>query len=843
MSKRLAVVGCCLMIVAGLARAAERAEIPLDAPDDAVMADARAVQDVADWTCEALLGDPPKNESAATVTLRRQDHNVLRFNQSCMETKIKIGRRHFARGLGTHANSEIAVSLPQGAKSFKAMVGVDNNYDTQGIHGSVQFSVEIAGKEVYRSRTLKGGDEAAAVNVAIPEGARELVLKVDTTPDGPAYDQADWADAQVVTSDGRIVWLTGDDTLMDRTLPFSFVYGGVDAKELLKSWKRTVAISDENDRVRHRVVWADPTTKLEVTVVAIRFKRYPAVEWLLYFENRGSQDTPILENIQALDVVFRTSAARQPAVLHRLNGDSCDERSFMPFDTPLDAGKTISMAPRGGRPSNTSAFPFFNLEYAGRGAIVGIGWTGQWTASLKRSPDGPTRLRAGMEKTHLVLHSGEKIRSPRVLLMPWKGDRIAAHQRFRRLLMFCYAPKLNDRPLQLPFALQCFDRYFGSRPDWSSEKGQIAAAKATHRIGCDHHWLDAAWFLHGFPEGVGNWFCDPEKFRNGLKPVSDACHRSGNKFILWFEPERVAKGSQIAVEHPEFVFGGNEGGLFKLGDPAARKWMTDLLSQRIGEYGVDVFRSDFNIDPLEYWRGDDAPGRQGMAEIRYVEGHYALWDELTARHPGLWIDNCASGGRRIDLETIMRSVPLWRSDTCGANRPDWDHTQTQGLSLYIPLFTACSWTPDAYEMRSSATGGAIFQFDYLADGFPFEKAKTAVDEARENSKYWYGDFTPLTQATLSGEQWAAYQFHRADLNAGIVLAFRRAASPYSSMTLELRSIDPARNYVVELIDDARKKTERTISGRELAAGLEVRLPKKRSSLVVRYRPVSQQVSR
>ncbi len=41
-----------------------------------------------------------------------------------------------------------------------------------------------------------------------------------------------------------------------------------------------------------------------------------------------------------------------------------------------------------------------------------------------------------------------------------------------------------------------------------------------------------------------------------------------------------------------------------------------------------------------------------MTEIRYVEGHYAMWDELRARHPGLWIDNCASGGRRIDLETL-----------------------------------------------------------------------------------------------------------------------------------------------------------------------------------------------
>ena len=122
----------------------------------------------------------------------------------------------------------------------------------------------------------------------------------------------------------------------------------------------------------------------------------------------------------------------------------------------------------------------------------------------------------------------------------------------------------------------------------------------------------------------------------------------------------------------------------------------------------------------------------------------------------------------------MRSVPLWRSDTgCGNGHADWDQVQTLGLSLYIPLFTACSWTPDAYVMRSGATAGAICQFDYLAAGFPLEKARAAVKEVRENQKYWYGDFYPLTRASTAPDVWAAYQFYRPDLNAGIVLAFRR----------------------------------------------------------------------
>ena len=149
-------------------------------------------------------------------------------------------------------------------------------------------------------------------------------------------------------------------------------------------------------------------------------------------------------------------------------------------------------------------------------------------------------------------------------------------------------PRQNGRPLPLPIALQCFDRYVSKLPDWGTEAAQIRVAKAAYSAGCDTHWLDAAWFEGGFPNGVGNWYCPPQRFPNGLKPVSDACHQLGLKFIVWFEPERVAPGTQIAREHPEFVFGGDKGGLFKLGDPAARRWLMDLLSRRITEFGLDT---------------------------------------------------------------------------------------------------------------------------------------------------------------------------------------------------------------------------------------------------------------
>jgi hypothetical protein len=54
--------------------------------------------------------------------------------------------------------------------------------------------------------------------------------------------------------------------------------------------------------------------------------------------------------------------------------------------------------------------------------------------------------------------------------------------------------------------------------------------------------------------------------------------------------------------------------------------------------GIDIYRQDFNMSPGAYWEHEDAPDRQGVAEIMHVTGYLAFWDDLLARTPGMYID-------------------------------------------------------------------------------------------------------------------------------------------------------------------------------------------------------------
>ena len=475
-------------------------DIPSEYSETRDAAVEKHISEMQDWAARAFTGQPrPGTQGPVQLEVIQQDHSVLNFGRSCIETPITIGKQVFEHGLGTHAASVISVGVPKGAKVFKASVGIDNNSDTQG-RGSVEFAIEIDSKEMLRTPVLRGANDPVPVSIDIPQGTERIVLKVDPAADGVTCDQADWANAQFVMQDGASVCLdTGQpEFLIQGTRPpFSFTYGGRNSAELLDKWPREVQSREEADRTIDTVRWRDPDAGLCLTAEVAMYKRYPAVDWVLRFENLGQEDTPIIEDIQALDLMAGTGYFRNPVVLHHLEGDACGENSFMPKVSTIEVEKGLHLAPTGGRPSSISAFPWFNLEYGNRGLITAVGWTGQWAAQFDRSPSGPTRMRAGIEKTHLLLHPGERIRGPRIVLFSWRGERVAAHNLFRRLVLFHYVPRLDKKPLRLPVALQTFDRY-NARPGWATEAGQINAAETAYRFGCDTYWLDAAWFPGNF---------------------------------------------------------------------------------------------------------------------------------------------------------------------------------------------------------------------------------------------------------------------------------------------------------------------------------------------------------
>ena len=798
---------------------------------------------VREWVRASLLDESePSPVIKPGLDVVRQDHGEPRFDRSVLDTPLRIGDVAFAHGIGTHATSKIVVRLPAPGKEFTVQVGVDNNHDTDGKHGSVVFVVEVAGREAFRSETLRGGTAPVPVRLKL-NGASEFVLRVRDAGDGQSWDQADWAAARVVLEDGgevplnKLGWSTAGAVGMVTAIPFSFVYGAKGSEEVLRTWTRSHEKKQAADgQERHVVTYADPESGLEVGCDFVVFDKYPAVEWVLNIRNTGVSDTPILKNIRPLDLRNRRPPSEK-VLLHYAHGSTCAATDFLPLMQPVEAGRDIRLAPNGGR-SSDGRLPFFNMEWQGGGMAGAIGWSGQWELGLTRSGAGAVRVQVGQQLTHLKLHPGESMRTPRILLVMWDGaDRLRGHNLLRRVILDHYTPTRDGAVVTPPMTQNTWFT-FNTGND-VTEENQLDAIHRIAPLGIEAYWLDAGWFVGGWPSGVGTWDAKVSAFPNGLRPLGDEAHKLGMKFVLWFEPERVHPESDIGQTHPEFVLrhGGGDG-LFNLGDPKARKWLTDYLSSRIEKWGVDIYRNDFNIDPLRFWRAADAPDRQGMTENRYIAGLYQMWDDLLARNPGLAIDNCASGGRRIDFEISSRSYPLWKSDTqcCGEAKPVQDQVQTAGLSLYLPLHSAGCWGFDPYTFRSVALMGMNLCPDVRSDAFPAKLSAAAISEAKSLRPYYLGDYYPLTDITLDGRHWIGWQFDRPERGGGFAVCFRRAESPYRTLEVELRGLDPDAMYDVTFAETYQPGASRRMAGAELAE-LRIEIASAPGSVLVRYRRV------
>lgn len=784
----------------------------------------------------ASLPAPPDAAAAAMLTAETGLGPV--FQNRLPNLPLQVANRAFAHGLFCHAPCRVRVQLPAPAQSLTAAVGILDNPASQG--GSVVFAVEVGDRQCAASPVMHRGETGAELRAKL-SGAREFELVTSTAGDGLYSDQGVWGEATVTLTDGRQLRL-GDLPLQDALqrprdggpLPFSFTCGGVGSDRLLPKWEfaeqRHAAGIGKTSIAR---TWTDPDTGLCVTCTAVVYTDFPTVEWTLHFENRGTVDSPMLSGILPLDV----RCAGDDFLLHHFRGSTCQANDYEPREALLQPRSSLRIVADGGRPTNTW-MPYFDVETGSGGVIAVLGWAGQWAARFTRDDGVGLRIAAGQEATAFRLHPGEQVRSPIAVLQCYDGDWLRGQNLWRAWMLAHNVPRHDGRTLS-PFVFGCTGNYYpGLKTDAATEL-QFFQGYQDRGILPDYWDQDAGWYPCG--DGwwnTGTWEVDKTRWPEGLRQGSDWLHRHGAGSIVWFEPERAAAGSWLTTNHPEWCFGGAGGGLMRIGDPAYRAWITDRIDQLITEQGIDFYRQDFNIDPLYTWRGSDADDRQGLAELRHVEGYFALWDELQRRHPQLWIDSCASGGRRNDLETLRRAVPILRSDYAGDPKdPGYDPLSQQnhvyGISFWMPFHGSGFGHVDPYWTRSLMGPIVGIGVDTRLEDLDYALLQKLYRQLRQVQPCYLGDYWPLTPYCADASQWVAWQFDLPLEGHGIVQAFRRKNCPTATITLPLRGLDAAQRYRLEDLDGG---AGRELSGRELqAGGLELRADAAQTALLWTYR--------
>lgn len=619
------------------------------------------------------------------------------------------------------------------------------------------------------------------------------------------------------------------------TPPVSFTYGGKAFAEDMASWQKDV----QTGELECTVTYTHRETGLSVILCYRVFDDSSAVEWTTRITNHGNQNSLVIENLKTLSIGFSTKGNTK---LFYTAGGEDNETAFVPTTLSMKNGDRFTLSSKGGR-SSSGTMPYFNLYTAkDKGYIGAIGWSGQWSLDAKKN-DGMVSIEAGMTETAFYLEAGESVMAPSSLLLPWEGEAQDGHNDLRRH-MLCYHTLTMENG-ELPLGPISYGVWGGEGAD--SLISQVKAV-TNRKLGYDILWIDAGWngdgtkisqntFDSAWSENVGTWDDIDSLYPNGLREVSDYVHENGMGMLLWFEPERAFQGTELVTEHPEWFLGaGSTNAIFNLGNEEARVWLTDYIAGLIRQYGVDIYRQDFNIDPLSYWQAADGDGRRGITEMKYIEGLYKFWDGLLEKCPGLIIDNCASGGRRLDFELLSRSVALFRSDyVCYTNTATAEANQMQiyGVNFWLPLTgTSSMGRTDSYHFRS--TYGFSMQTPNIIS--KHQEQLVLNQEFQKVRMYFYGDYYPLTECTTDETGWFAYQMHRSDWDAGFVCAFRRLRAENDQLTVKLSGLKKEETYRVTVSDTGEVFTA---TGEDLMrSGLTVTIARTKDSRMLYYETVS-----
>ena len=590
------------------------------------------------------------------------------------------------------------------------------------------------------------------------------------------------------------------------------------------------------------------------------YDEFKAVRTLLHFENTAGANSGQLAEIYDCDISlpFNTNYAGTPGG-HRVKpenkarvfksvGSNWARDEFSESAEFVAPNERRSYACRDGR-SMDGLMPYFDLNEDGHGVLIAIGWSGQWNASFE-GRDKTVNVKTGIEGVDFYLEPHEKIRTSSAVVMFYDDGRENAANQWRRFFKKHVTNMgKGQRPAEGPLALYT----------WGGLTSDMMIARmkdiASHGIGAEYYWIDAGWYGYSSaPCGseftgdwwahVGSWAVNKTHHPDGLLDVAKAVKGNGLKMMLWIEPERAVRGTDTPKEHPDWFLEmapGNNALLIDYSKPEAVQGTYDMLAGYIEAFDLKCYRQDFNIGPLAYWRKHDAEGRKGIQEIKHIMGLYRLWDMLLERFPDLIIDNCASGGRRNDIELMSRSIPLWQSDyQCTFDyEPEVAQIHRTGLARWFPYHgTAVTmYGTDAYDFRSAYAPALTERFWGYENGvFDANAEKTAaakkyLAEYKSVRPYLTCDYYPLVKNSASDTSWCAWQLNRPENGDGIIIAFRRPDSPMSQAVFDLRGLSEG----AYTFTDADTGAVNVMTHDELnARGFKVDIPEKRSSRLIRY---------
>jgi alpha-galactosidase len=624
----------------------------------------------------------------------------------------------------------------------------------------------------------------------------------------------------------------------------------------------------QNQTALRRPDGATETTKfftsggLEIDCVSVAYPESPVVEAWLVVRNVGKTPTE-LTRVDSL----RSILAPGNYQLHWF--DSTAGVEFTPVSRPLEGTKVLEVT--SGRSSN-GMHPWFALTREGWGTLAGaVAWSGNWIVRFTPGASG-YELTAGLSDWEFAktLPAGASMEAPHVITAHVLGDlddAAVALGRWGKRFLYPANEFLGTLPV-------VWNHWWPYEDVDINEQVFRANAERSAAMGLQAVVLDAGWF--GDPEGSnddksgwsenvdwyfkrGDWHrVNTLRFPSGIRALSDHAHSLGLRFGIWCEIEAVGKKAEVSLRHPEYLALNKDepAGYLCLGNPEATEWAFGVLEALIRDYGADWLKLDFNLNPRAGCNRTDHGHGTGDGLFEHYRGYYALLARVRAKYPQVVLENCSSGGLRIDLGLAGHTHLAFLSDpdpTVHHLQTFWGATQllhpsvcyhfvwSQNRVSYKSNLDKDPIKPDmpahqlTYMVRAVMLGALAFSYR-LPDLPPWcaKLLEVHVRTYREVTGRFVRDanlhrLTGQALRTGGGDRWNAFLYVMPNQSEAVLFVFRLPGGE-ETRVLKLKGLDPTARY--RLSHPEGGATEER-SGAELTVGLTFTgMPEQSSDLLL-----------
>ena len=476
-------------------------------------------------------------------------------------------------------------------------------------------------------------------------------------------------------------------------------------------------------------------------------------------------------------------------------------------------------------------------EESGRVWFGALGWSGNWRIAVEQTPYRQVRVTGGFNPFDFAypLKPGESLETPEFyggFSAGGFGGVSRLLHRFEREQILPGGAAARLRPV-------LYNSWEATEFD-VNEAGQKALAAKAATLGVELFVMDDGWFGARKDDhaGLGDWVVNPKKFPNGLKPLIDAVKGLGMDFGLWVEPEMVNPDSDLYRAHPDWVmhFDGRPRSelrnqlVLNLARDDVREYIFGVLDKLATDYPIRYFKWDMNRPFSEPGWPEAGPADERKLWVAYVRNLYQIIDRLRAKHPGLEIESCSSGGGRVDLGILQRVEEVWPSDNTDA----FDRLGIQeGFSMAYTARIMSAWVTDspnwvngravslAYRFLSAMQGDLGIGSNlnkWTDEDFALARKMVALD-TRIRATVQTGDLYRLF-SPRSGDL-AANQYVGPGGRQSVLFVFRHSQQYNLPVpTIRLRGLDPRAIYRIESVDGKLAEKQPQFSGAYLMeAGL------------------------